>query len=136
MTILQLNPPIAVETIKGKGYANFLIDYGLESDLYWIVFQDSGEIWTWSNKDIVLQKNITAGRSGNCAYVVTENSFRFVDTWPIGCYKGHSLGDVPKGYPQYMYDCKELDDPELHDLKQTLIHLGLVDDRRNTSNTH
>lgn len=43
---------LAVSTPKGDGNAAFLIDYGLESDLYWVVLQDSGEIWTWRNKDV------------------------------------------------------------------------------------
>lgn len=43
--------------------AHFLIDYGLEHDLYWVCFQDdTGECWTWNNKDIRAQENITAGR--------------------------------------------------------------------------
>ena len=61
--ILQLNPPIPIFTPKGKGLAHILIDYGIESDIYWVVFQDmTGECWTWSNTDIRAQKNITAGR--------------------------------------------------------------------------
>ena len=60
--ILQLNPMVGMVTPKGRGNAAFLIDYGLESDLYWVVFQDSGQIWTWGNKDVRLEKNITAGR--------------------------------------------------------------------------
>lgn len=62
--ILQLNPMVGMVTPKGRGNAAFLIDYGLESDLYWVVFQDSGEVWTWSTKDVRLEKNITAGRCG------------------------------------------------------------------------
>ena len=60
--ILQLNPMIAVYTPKGKGNAAFLIDYGLESDLYFVILQDSGEIWTYSVKEVKLCQNITAGR--------------------------------------------------------------------------
>ena len=40
-----------------------LIDYGFEHDLHWVCFQDNtGECWTWNNKDIRIQNNITAGR--------------------------------------------------------------------------
>jgi hypothetical protein len=61
--ILQLNPPIPLSTPKGHGLAHFLIDYGPESDLYWTVFQtDSGEIWTWNNKEVRADKNISLGR--------------------------------------------------------------------------
>ena len=31
--ILQLNPPLPLETPKGKAWAHFIIDYGLEHDL-------------------------------------------------------------------------------------------------------
>jgi hypothetical protein len=61
--LLQLNPPIPVLTPKGKGLAHVLIDYGAEHDLLWIVFQDeSGECWTFSNKEIRAQVNITMSR--------------------------------------------------------------------------
>lgn len=135
MTILQLNPPIGVETVKGPGFANFLIDYGLESDLYWVVFQESGEIWTWSNKEVVLQKNITAGRTMECGCRITEESFTFVDKWPFGAYKGHMLADVPKVYPQYLCDSGQLELPELRNLKKTLLHLGLINERITSSST-
>lgn len=61
--ITRLDPPIPLETPKGKALAHFLIDYGYEHDLYWICFQDdTGECWTWNNKNIRAQKNITANR--------------------------------------------------------------------------
>ena len=61
--ILQINPPLPVETPKGSGWAHFLIDYGPESDLYWVCFIDeTGECWTWGNKHIRAQKNITLDR--------------------------------------------------------------------------
>jgi hypothetical protein len=61
--ILQLNPPIPVVTIKGKGMAHALIDYSQEHDLMWVVFQDdSGECWTWRNSDIRGQDNASLGR--------------------------------------------------------------------------
>jgi hypothetical protein len=62
--IIQLNPPIFLNSPKGLCLAHFLIDYGIEDDLYWTVFQqDTGECWTWNNKDIRAQKNITIGRN-------------------------------------------------------------------------
>ena len=61
--IVRIDPPLPLNTPKGKALAHFLIDYGFEHDLYWICFQDeTGECWTWNNKDIRAQKNITAGR--------------------------------------------------------------------------
>lgn len=61
--IIQLNPTIPLETPKGKAMAHFLIDYGEEHHLMWVCFQDdTGECWTWSNKDIRVQNNPTLGR--------------------------------------------------------------------------
>jgi hypothetical protein len=61
--MLQLNPPIPVETPKGKGMAQVLIDYGAEHDVIWLVFQDdTGEAWCWNNKMVKAQTNITFGR--------------------------------------------------------------------------
>lgn len=59
---IQLNPPLEVETPKGRGFAEVLIDYGLESDLYFVCVLNNGEIWTFKNKDIKATQNITAGR--------------------------------------------------------------------------
>lgn len=61
--ITQLNVPFPLVTPKGKGLAYYLIDYGPEHDLFWIVFLDSnGECWTFKNPDIRAQRNITQGR--------------------------------------------------------------------------
>jgi hypothetical protein len=61
--LIRIDPPIPLLTPKGKALAHFLIDYGFEHDLYWVCFQEeTGECWTWNNKDIRAQKNITAGR--------------------------------------------------------------------------
>jgi hypothetical protein len=44
--------------------AHVLVDYGPEYDLLWVCFQDdTGECWTWSNKDIRAQENITYNRN-------------------------------------------------------------------------
>jgi hypothetical protein len=61
--MIQLNPTIPVVTPKGKGDAIGWIDYGQETDLFWVVFQtDTCECWTWANKDIRAQQNLTIGR--------------------------------------------------------------------------
>ncbi|MBC7465007.1 MAG: hypothetical protein H7256_03355 [Bdellovibrio sp.] len=61
--ITQLNPPLPLDTPKGPGQATFLIDYGLEHDLYWVVFIDeTRECWTLNNKDVRAQRNLTIGR--------------------------------------------------------------------------
>lgn len=61
--MLQLDPALPVETPRGKALAHVLIDYGIEADLLWVCAQtESGECWTWSNRDIRFQDNVTAGR--------------------------------------------------------------------------
>jgi len=62
--IIQLNPPIPLETPKGKGYAHLVIDYSQEHNLVWVVFIDNtGECWSFENKEVRLQINITLGRN-------------------------------------------------------------------------
>lgn len=60
--ILQLNPPIPVETPKGKAMAQFLIDYGVEHHLLWVCFQENGECWSWRNPDIRGETNLSYNR--------------------------------------------------------------------------
>lgn len=62
--LLQLDPPIPVDTPKGSGLAHVLIDYGPEHNLLWVVFlDDNGQCWTYDNTKITAQKNITMGRT-------------------------------------------------------------------------
>lgn len=61
--IIQLNPPFELDTPKGLGLCHFLIDYGIEANLNWVVFiHDTGECWTFQNPEIRACKNITLGR--------------------------------------------------------------------------
>ena len=61
--ILQLNPVLEVDTPKGRGHAEFLIDYGPEADLLWVVvMRDTGEIWTLRNADLRATANVSIGR--------------------------------------------------------------------------
>ncbi len=60
--ILQLNPTIPVATPKGPGIAHFIIDYGIEHDILWVIFLDNGECWTYPNTQIRAEQNISAGR--------------------------------------------------------------------------
>lgn len=56
--ILQLNPPLPLKTEKGTGWAHFLIDYGQEHDLLWVVFLDAnGECWATPNSQVRLEPN-------------------------------------------------------------------------------
>ena len=61
--ITQLNPPLPLETPKGSGLAHFVIDYGPEADLIWVVFMDKdGECWSVPNPDVRMSFNWTMGR--------------------------------------------------------------------------
>jgi len=60
--MLQLDPPLPVNTPKGPALAHVLIDYGAEHDLVWVCFQADGECWCWRNQDIRATTNTTFGR--------------------------------------------------------------------------
>jgi len=58
--ITQLRPTIWMTTPKGIGLCHFVIDYGEEHDLLWVVADDAtGEIWTWPNTDVRLIPNVS-----------------------------------------------------------------------------
>ena len=66
MSIIRVDPPIPLETPKGKGWAHFLIDYSQEHSLVWVVFIDATrECWCVSNEDIRIQFNWSMGRRKN-----------------------------------------------------------------------
>lgn len=59
----QLDPPLPLETSKGRGYAFAVIDYGFEHNLLWVVALDhSGEVWCVPNSEVRMQANWSAGR--------------------------------------------------------------------------
>lgn len=61
--IHQLNPSIPLMTPKGEGLAWAIIDYSEEHDLFWVVaINETGEVWTFNNKEVRAIKNITMGR--------------------------------------------------------------------------
>ena len=56
--ILQLDPPLPMETSRGAGLAHFMIDYGPESHLMWVVFMNAdGACWTVPNPEVRMQAN-------------------------------------------------------------------------------
>ncbi len=62
--IIQLNPPIPMETPKGSAQAMFLIDYSAEHNLMWVCFlDDGGECWTFQNPEVRACRNITLNRT-------------------------------------------------------------------------
>ena len=61
--LTQLNPPLPLETSKGSGWAHFVIDYGPEGALLWVVFMDAdGACWTVPNPEVRMAFNWTMGR--------------------------------------------------------------------------
>lgn len=61
MTI-RLDPPIWMETPKGRGYAVLVTDYGPEWDRLWtVMLQQSGEFWDFSNAEVRGVANLTLG---------------------------------------------------------------------------
>ena len=66
MNFTQLNPPIPMSCPKGKGMAIAVIDYGPEYNLIWVIaIDETGEIWSYQNPEVRMQKNITMGRLNN-----------------------------------------------------------------------
>lgn len=64
MMMIQLNPPLELDTPKGKGLAWIVTDYSFEHDLQWTVaINDTGEIWSFRNQEVRATKNITMGRT-------------------------------------------------------------------------
>lgn len=62
--ITRIEPPIPVNTPKGKAMAIAWIDYGMENDLIWMCVQDeTGEYWQWENAHVRARTNLTLGRS-------------------------------------------------------------------------
>lgn len=61
--ITELRQPLHMQTPQGPGWALFVIDYGTEHDLLWVIFLDGdGACWTIPNPEIRLSPNWTAGR--------------------------------------------------------------------------
>jgi hypothetical protein len=61
--ITQLSPPLPLCCPKGNGLAHLVIDYGAEHDLIWVIFiDDTGEVWSYQNREVKAQHNVTMGR--------------------------------------------------------------------------
>lgn len=87
--LTQLNPPIPLDTPKGKALAHFVIDYGPEHNLMWVTFVDAtGECWTWPNPKVRAQKNMTMGRLSEGTPVTPHPQ------QPVLMHNGHSNGQA------------------------------------------
>lgn len=54
---------IEVITPKGDGTILYLIDYGHETDtIYTIIINETGQLWQFTHKDIIVKPNITFRR--------------------------------------------------------------------------
>lgn len=70
--ITQLNPPLPLETPKGKGWAHAIIDYSQEHNLLWVVFlNDTGECWQFDNSQIRIVNNLSLGRHVSISNIAT-----------------------------------------------------------------
>jgi hypothetical protein len=60
--MLQLNPPLPVDTPRGPAYAHMVIDYSQEHYVLFVCFLcETGECWVLPNRDVRLQQNMTMG---------------------------------------------------------------------------
>lgn len=62
--MIQLNPPLWLETPRVIGLAHFVTWSTPEHSLFWTVFDEAtGQIWTWANERVRAPKNITLDRT-------------------------------------------------------------------------
>jgi hypothetical protein len=82
--LTQLNPPLPMKTPKGDGLAHFVIDYGPESHLMWVVFMNAdGACWTVPNPEVRMAPNWSMGRRAKPA-AAEEKPVRFRPTIAAG----------------------------------------------------
>jgi hypothetical protein len=56
---------LEVTTPKGDGVVWLVLDYGYETDtIYTIIINATGELWQYTNRDIIVKPNITFRRYG------------------------------------------------------------------------
>lgn len=56
---------VEVSTPKGDGILFFVIDYGHETDtIYTVIINETGQMWQFTHKDLIIKNNITFGRHG------------------------------------------------------------------------
>jgi hypothetical protein len=61
--MIQLDPPIPMDTEKGKGHAILAIDYSQDHDILWVIaMNDTGEIWCMPNPKVRACINFSLGR--------------------------------------------------------------------------
>lgn len=56
---------IDVRTPKGDGVIWLVTDYGHETDtIYTVIINETGELWQYTHKDLIVKPNITFRRNG------------------------------------------------------------------------
>jgi hypothetical protein len=56
---------VEVITPKGDGIIFLVTDYGHETDtIYTVIINDTGQMWQFVHKDLIVKNNITFGRYG------------------------------------------------------------------------
>jgi hypothetical protein len=66
MRIYEPKNRIDVTTPKGDGVILFVTDYGHETDtIYTIIINQTGEMWQYTQSQIIVKPNITFKRYGN-----------------------------------------------------------------------
>jgi hypothetical protein len=64
--IHEIKQAIWLDTPKGLALAKFLVDRGIDSDNEWIcIINETGEIWSFDNSDVLVCKSYTLGRRAN-----------------------------------------------------------------------
>jgi len=65
MVIFEPQNRVDVSTPKGDGVIWLVTDYGHESNtIYTVIINETGEMWQFTHKDLVVKDNITFGRHG------------------------------------------------------------------------
>lgn len=65
MVIFEPQNRVDVSTPKGDGVIWLVTDYGHESNtIYTVIINDTGEMWQFTHKDLIVKSNITFGRNG------------------------------------------------------------------------
>ena len=63
MTILEVKQSIQVDTPKGRGRIWLVTEYGSEIEkVFTVILDATGEIWEFTNRDVVATSNVTMGR--------------------------------------------------------------------------
>lgn len=63
--IFEPSNRLEVSTPKGDGIIWIVLDYGHETDtIYTVIINDTGELWQFTHKDIIVKPNITFRRNG------------------------------------------------------------------------